>query len=74
MHGFVCHQLFEQRCRRIPGDSLELEKADVEPVGEQPLQVLFKAGEQGIALLEIDQFGPAVDEKLYPFGERIELA
>ena len=47
MHGLVCHQLFEQRRRQFPGDALELEKADVEPVGEQPLQILFEAGEPG---------------------------
>ena len=74
MNGFIDHQPFQQSRRRFPGDSFELEKADVEPVGEQTLQVFLEAGEQGVSLAEIEQFGPAVDEELYPFGQCIELA
>src|SRR6516164_8052677 len=74
VHGLIGHQLLKQRRRRFPGDSLELEKADVEPVGEQALQILFEAGEHGIVLPQINQFGAAVDEELDPFGEGIELS
>src|ERR1700756_2323648 len=74
VHGLIGHQLFEQCRRRFPGDSLELEKADVEPVGKQPPQVLFEAEEHGVALLEIKQFGATVDQEFYPFRERVELA
>src|SRR6516162_11314098 len=74
VHGLIGHQLLKQRRRRFPGDSLELEKADVEPVGEQSLQILLEARESGIVLPEINQLGAAVDEELYPIGERVELA
>src|SRR6516165_1703358 len=74
VNRLIGHQLLEQCGRRFPGDSLELEKADVEPIGEQPLQILFEARQSRIVLPEIHQFGTAIDKKLYPFGERIELA
>src|SRR5208282_4849033 len=41
---------------------------------KQRLQVVFEAGEQRFSLPEIDQFRAPVDEKLHPFGERVELA
>ena len=46
VHRLVDHQLFEQRRRRFPGDPLQLEKADVEPVGEQPLQIVLEPAQQ----------------------------
>src|ERR1700752_1140439 len=74
VNGFVGHQLFEQGRGRFPGNSLELEEADVEPVGEQPLQILFETGKLGVALPPIDQFRPSIDEELDPLGKRVELA
>src|SRR6516165_12130276 len=71
VHRLVGHQLFEQCGRLFPGNPLELKKADVEPIGEQPPQILFEAGKRGIALLEVDQFGAAVDQELGPSGSAL---
>ena len=43
-------------------------------LAEQPLQILFEAGEHGIALTQIDQLGATIDEELDTLRERIELA
>ena len=73
VHRLVDHQLLEQCGRRFPGDALQLEKADVEPVGEQPLQILLEPAQQRVAPPEVDQLGAAIDEEFDPFGKRVEL-
>ena len=74
VHRLVRDQLFEQGRGRFPADPLQLEKADVEPIGEQTLQIVFEAAQQRIARAEIHQFGAAIDQKLDALGQRIELA
>src|SRR5690348_5822189 len=68
MHRLVDHELFEQRRGGFTSDALQLEKSDVEPVGEQPLQILFEPAQQWIMPSEVDELGASVDEELHPLG------
>ncbi len=74
VHRLVGHQFFEQRRRRLPADPLQLEKADIEPIGEQPLQILLETAQQRVVAAEVNQLGAPIDQELDPFGERVELA
>ena len=73
MDRLVARELFEERGRRIPGDALHFEEADIEPAGEQVLEVELERGERRVLLGELHQLGAHVDQELHAFGQRVEL-
>ena len=73
MHRFVLHQPFEQRRGRLPGDALELQKADVEPRVEARFELAVEGLELGVVAQEAQQVGAQVDQKLDPLRDGVEL-
>src|SRR5665213_2686536 len=74
VHRLVGDELFQQRCRRLPADLLQFEKADVKPVGQKLAQILGEAAQRHVAAGKRDQLAAAVDQELDAFGQRVELS
>ncbi len=53
----------------VPGDPLQFEKADIEPIGQELAQIFGEAGKRPVVTLG-DELGAAVDQKLDPLGQR----
>jgi hypothetical protein len=47
MHRLVLDQLFQQRRRRVPGDALQFEEADVEPGRQARFQLAVERRQAG---------------------------
>src|SRR5581483_12032688 len=73
VHGFIDAELLEQGGRRIPGDAFELEEADIEPSGQQRLQVGFQRRETALLAYQLEQLGAHVDQEFDPLRQGVEL-
>ncbi len=73
MHRFVFDQFFEQRSRRMPGNTLQFEETDVEPGAQARLQFAVEHG-QFLVLLQIaQQVGAQIDQELDALRDGVEL-
>ena len=74
MHRLVGDQLFEQCGGRVPGNAFEIQESDIEPGGQQVAKVIVQQPKVGIlASQDISEVRPHIDQKLYTFGQCVEL-
>jgi hypothetical protein len=73
MHRLVLDQLFQQRRRRVPGDALQFEEADVEPGREARFQLAVERRQAGLLVEVAQQVGAQVDEELDALRDGVEL-
>ena len=73
MHGFVAHQFFQQRRRRVPVDAAQFEEADIEPARQQRFQIRLQRQQAWCPGAEVDQFGAEIDQEFHTIGDGGEL-
>ena len=72
MDRLVDHDLFQHGGGRAPGDALQFQEADIEPGGQQALEVALQRRQRRVALDLIYKLGPHVHQELDTFRQRIE--
>ena len=73
MHGFIFDELFQQRGRRVPGNALQFQEADIEPRREPVLEFAIERLQFLVVPQEAQQIDAHVDEELDALGNGIEL-
>ncbi len=73
MHRLIVDQLFQQRGGAVPVDPLQLQKADIEPGGEQPAQIGIQRRQQLVGPAHLQQRAAQIDQELPPIRDRREL-
>ena len=73
MHCLVAHQLFQQRCRAVPVDTLQFEEADVEPGSEQATEIGLQGRQQLVIASNLQQEATQVDQELASVRDGGEL-
>ena len=68
MHGFIFDELFQQRGRRVPGDALQFQKADIEPRREPVLEFAIERLQFLVVPQEAQQIDAHVDKELDALG------
>ena len=74
VHRFVLDEFLQKRRRRFPGDAFQIEKADIEPGGEQRMNVGIQRLQAYVFRREQHQLGAQVHQKLHALTELVELA
>ena len=70
VHRLVLDQLLDQRGRRVPADAAQVEEGDVEPGGEQVLELGVQRQQALVALQVRQQFGAQVDQEAHAVRDR----
>ena len=73
VHGFIFDELFQQRGRRVPGNALQFQEADIEPRREPVLEFAIERLQFLVVPQEAQQIDAHVDKELDALGNGIEL-
>jgi len=69
----VADQLLQQRGRRVPGQPVELQEADIEPGAQPRFEFAVEHRQLAIGFEVAQQVGAQIDQELHALGQGVEL-